>query len=150
MKEDESLKLPFKHWSESKKQEIDFKFDVLKRGDNYQLVKPEKQFFVQMIRFAPGKGPNDYVKFFKDIDQELNKKYKSHPKFKGHARHDVLGIHEMLTFITYGRYDMVAIYYAPSLAEFNEFINSYINPNANSFGSTETLVGASELRHDPL
>ncbi len=126
------------------KREYDFELDMrhkdrkfrcrtVKKVDKplYRLVIPERQFFVQLISFAPGKGPKDYVEFHEKLNER---------------RHS-MDIHEIATFLTWGPYDMVVIWDAPNLETYNEFLAEWVNPSSGSPGTGPTLVGASSLAH---
>jgi hypothetical protein len=108
-----------------------FKCRTVKKGENYSLMIPERQLFVQLVRFAPGKGPKDYVEFHENFNTPRHKK----------------DIHEIATFLTWGTYDMVVIWDAPNLETYNEFLASWINPSTGFPGTSDTLVGAIALRH---
>lgn len=141
----EPIELGIKHLSydreRKEKKERIFKGRVIKEGDRHKLIIPERQFFIQLVRFAPGKGPKDYADFYKELDDRLKGEKKP-------TRHD-MDIHEIMSIITWGRYDMAVVLDAPDAKTYNEFLASYINPGTSVyFGSTETLVGASAMWHD--
>ena len=126
--------LPFKHLTRRK--ERSFKCDVLQRSGRTYLYKPERQFLVQLVKFAPGKGLQDYVKFYDEIDRRLRKKYRM-------TRHQ-MDMHEIVTFVTYGEYDMVVLWDAKDLDTVNKVLAEAINPaiNPNGFGSSQTQIVA--------
>jgi len=130
-------RLPIKHVTRDQ-QEIIFHGRVLKKTDNYTLVLPTQQFFVQYVKFAPGKGPDDYVFAYKSLDDKLKKLY-------GRTRCE-MGIHEIVTFLTYGRFDMVVIWYAPNIQAYDKFVAVLLNPG-NDFGTTETQPVMSVMSH---
>lgn len=107
-----------------------FKCRTVKKEAKYSLMIPERQFLVQLIRFAPGKGPNDYVEFHESFNKRRHEKY---------------DIHEIATFLTWGNYDMVVIWDAPDLETYNEFLASWINSGFP--GTTDTLVTALAKKH---
>ena len=109
-----------------------FRCRTVKRGENYSLMIPERQFFVQLIRFAPGKGPNDYLEFHKNFNKQ---------------RHETFDIHEIVTFLTWGDYDMAVLWDAPNIEAYNEFLATWINPNNGFPGTSDTLVVALAKRH---
>lgn len=127
---------------EGKKKERSFKCKVVAKGDKHKILIPERQLFVQLVRFASGKGPKDYAEFYSQVDQNLKNQKKS-------TRHD-MDIHEIMSLITWGRYDMIVILDAPNAKTYNEFLASYINPGTSTyFGTTETHVVASAMGHPP-
>jgi uncharacterized protein with GYD domain len=128
--------LPFKHMAYEG--ERSFKCVTEKKAKRYRLMIPERQFFVQFVRFAAGTGPEDYVEHYREIDKALKGKY-------GKTRHQ-MGIHEIATFITLGRYDMVVLWDAPDMATYNKFMAAW--PNPRGFGSSETQVVTTFLRHE--
>lgn len=129
-------RLPIKHLTHDK--EITFESQVLKKTDNYALLSPAQQFFVQFVKFAPGKGPDDYVLAYRSVDDKLKKLY-------GKTRCE-MGIHEIITFVTYGRYDLVVLFYAPSIKVYNKFLAVFLNPG-NDFGTTETSPAGGVMLH---
>jgi hypothetical protein len=129
--------LPIKHLTHDK-QEKTFHGRVIKKTDDYGLVLPEQQFFVQMVKFAPGKGPDDYVHAYEAADDEFKKVY-------GKTRCD-MGIHEVVTFVIYGRYDLAVIWYAPNIETYDKYLAILLSMG-NDFGSTETQPSMSVLIH---
>ena len=131
MKKKPKEDLPFIHLSRKGRRR--FKGEVLKRGAGYSLILPDRQFFVQLVKFAPGKGPKDWVAFHNRMN----------------ARRHQMDIHEIATFLTWGRYDMVVIWDAKDLETYNRFLASWVNPNRDT-GVTSgdgNLVVASALKH---
>lgn len=136
----EEVELPFKHKSREEGWRHAFTGVVEKEVKGYyDLVIPKEQFFLQFVRFAAGKGPKDYIEFYREIDKVL--KQKGDRK----TRHE-MGIHEIASFITLGRYDMVVLWEAPDMATFNKFMAAW--PNPNGFGSSETSASTTLLRHE--
>ncbi len=136
--------LDFRHWSfdakTKKRVERSFKCDVVKTEDGHRLKIPKRQFFIQLVKFTPGKGPKDYTEFYNEIDEKLRRHGKK-------TRHE-LDIHEIATFVTFGQYDMVVLCDAPNMLTYSKFLASYINPgNSSSFGSTNTLISACSATH---
>lgn len=132
MKKNPKVILPFTHLP-GKGRQRKFKGEVLKQARDYNLILPDRQFFVQLVTFAPGKGPKDWVAFHKNMNRR---------------RHG-MDIHEIATFLTWGRYDMVVIWDAKDLETYNKFLASWINPDGGSPVTSNTLVGASALTHSP-
>lgn len=129
MDKEEEVKLPFKHIKKDKT-EREFTGKVVKGTADYKLVKPDRQFFVELIKFAPGKGPKDYVDFYKRLDEELKRKY-------GGKTRCQMDVHEIATFLTLGRSDMIVIWDAPNSETFHRVATARVNPG-NEVGSSET------------
>ena len=125
--------LPFTHTSTHGKKRLTRKFrgELLKKNNDYSLILPDRQFFVQLVKFAPGKGPKDWVAFHKGMNRH---------------RHS-MDIHEIATFLTWGRYDMVVIWDAPDLETYNKFLASWVNPGGTSPITSETQVVANAMTH---
>lgn len=94
-----------------------------------------RQVFVMLVKFAPGKGPRDLVDFFDYVDTKL----KADPKIK--MTRCEMDVHERLTYITWGRYDMVIVWDAPDMARATEFLSAWVNPG-NPYGTSENLTVA--------
>jgi uncharacterized protein with GYD domain len=140
----ERNELDFRHWSydprTKKRTERIFKSRLVRTEDGREVKVPDRQFFIQLVRFTPGKGPKDYTEFYKEIDEKLARGGKK-------TRHE-LDIHEIATFATFGRYDMIVLCDAPNMATYNKFLASYINPGSGkSFGTTETQIVACAIIH---
>ena len=133
----EEATLPFKHVMKDKTERT-FKGTVLKATPDYKLVKSERAFFVQLVKFAPGKGPQDYVNSYRDIDNELRKKY-------GKTRCE-MDCHEIATFLTLGRYDMVVLWDAPDLETYQQVAAASVNPGTD-YGSSETHTVVTPMFH---
>ena len=58
-----------------------------------------------------------------------------------------MDIHEIVTFLTWGRYDMVVLWDAPDVRTYNKFLVSWINPDGHSPTSSETLTTLSTADH---
>ena len=129
--------LPIKHVTHDK-QERTFYGRVVKKTDDYSLILPKHQFFVQSVKFAPGKGPGDYVRAYKALDDQLKKMY-------GKTRCE-MGIHEIVTFVTYGRHDLVVLWDAPNIETYHKFLAASLNPG-NDFGTTETQPVVTAMAH---
>ena len=130
MKKNSKTNLPFTHLP-GKGRPRKFKGQVLKQTRDYSLVLPDRQFFVQLVKFAAGKGPSDWVAFHKNMNRR---------------RHG-MDIHEIATFLTWGRYDMGVIWDAPDVEPYNKFLASWINPGGGSPMTSDTHIVASALRH---
>jgi len=113
-----------------RKRDRRFRCRVLKRMRGLTLMLPERQFFVQLIKFAPGKGPMDYNAFYAQVDKRLRQMY-------GGNRCDGLDIHEIASFLTWGSYDMVVLWDAPDMATANKFLAAWVDPNG--YGTSENL-----------
>jgi uncharacterized protein with GYD domain len=122
------------HDDKGKRTDRTFNCRSVKKDPLYSLMIPQRQIFVQLIKFAPGKGPKDYVQFHDGMNADRRK----------------MDIHEIATFLTWGRYDMVVIWDAPNLEKYNEFLALWINPTGSPPGSSETLTNATALLHPPL
>lgn len=59
-----------------------------------------------------------------------------------------MDIHEIATFLTWGKHDMVVIWDAPDLETYNKFLASWVNPAAGSPGTSNTLVVSCHVPHD--
>lgn len=134
---EEEVSLPFKHVKRDKT-ERSFKGKVLKSTPDYKLVKPDRALLVQLIRFAPDKGPKDYVGFYKYLDTELQKKY-------GKTRCE-MDVHEITTFLTLGTYDMIVLWDAPDSETFHRVVTAQVNPGSG-FGSSETHPVVCSMTH---
>jgi uncharacterized protein with GYD domain len=124
--------LDIRHWSFDKKEgkkkdRGPFKYRTLKEG----LLLPERQFFVQLVKFAPGKGPKDFFEFHIHLDEKLKRMY------KGKTRCEGMKIHEIVSFVTWGLYDMVVLWDAPSMATANEFLAAWVD--SGDYGTSTTL-----------
>lgn len=118
-KSDHERFLPFKHLP-TKGKERSFTCELLQKSGRFRLYKPDKQFLLQLVKFGPGKGLPDFVKFYDELDRRLLKKY-------GQTRHE-MGFHEIFTFVTSGLYDMVVLWDAPNLDTANKILAETINP----------------------
>lgn len=122
--------LPLIHLSKKEGQRK-FEGEVLKKDDDYSLILPDRQFFVQLVKFAPGKGPKDWVAFHKPMNER---------------RHE-MDIHEVATFLTWGEHDMVVIWDAPDVKTYNRFLSSWINPNSDAIFTGDHRVVAGAMKH---
>jgi len=132
--------LPFKHVRRDGTERI-FKGTVVKTTPDYTLVKPERVFFIQWIKFAPGKGPRDYINSHRELDNELKKKY-------GKTRCE-MDCHEIVTFLTLGRNDMVVLWDAPNLETYQRIVAASVNPGTDH-GTSETHTAVAALAHPGL
>ena len=128
---DEYRELDIRHWhfdkkDGKKKDRGPFKCKVLKEG----VLLPERQFFVQLVKFAPGKGPKDFFDFYTALDKKLKAMY-------GKTRCEQMDIHEIVSFLTWGQYDMVVLWDAPDMTTANEFLAAWVDPG--DYGSSTTL-----------
>jgi len=129
--------LPIKHLTARK--ERTFRAKLLQRYGRIALLQPDRQFVIQLVKFAPGKGPQDWLKYYEELDRRLRKRY-------GMTRHQ-MDFHEIITFATWGRYDMVAIWDANDLGTVNKVLAESINPaNPYSCGTFETLIVPAMIR----
>jgi len=124
-------KLPFTHLSKAVKTPREFEGDVLKRTEDYTLIHPDRQFIIELVKFAPGMGPQDWVDFHKDINDMRHK----------------MDIHEIATFLTWGEHDMVVLWDAKDLRTYNEFLAKTINPKKRSYGHSHSHPAALALCH---
>ena len=90
-------------------------------------------YFITMVKFNLGKGAMDFMKAADRVDKTL-------PGGPRHSR----GIHEEMTFVTLGRYDMVMIWYAPDLSIMVKYWQELIDACGADLGQTETLVAISK------
>jgi len=130
-------KIPFKHVGKDGK-DRSFEGAVVKETSNYKLIKPDRVLLVQLVKFAPGKGPNDYIQAYKDLDRELRAKYN-----KTRCEMDC---HEITTFLTLGRYDMIVLWDAPDLETYQKVVAASVNPG-NSYGNSETHTTMTAMAH---
>jgi hypothetical protein len=133
-KEEEEI-LPFKHVRKDKT-ERSFKGTVIKATPDYKLVKPDRTFFIQMVKFAPGKGPQDYIDSYKALDEELKAKYGT----------DRCGMdcHEIASFLTFGEEDMIVLWDAPDLETYQKVVLASISP-ARSYENKHDVVIAAHI-----
>lgn len=123
-------KLPFIHLSK-KLGTREFKGDVCKQTADYMLVHPDRQFIIELVKFAPGMGPKDWVMFHKDIN----------------AMRRRMDIHEIATFLTWGEHDMVVLWDAKDLKTYNEFLARTLNPKRRDYGRSHSHPVALTLGH---
>ena len=140
MSDEYDEELDIRHWSFDKKEgkkkdRGPFKCRTLKEG----ILLPERQFFVQLVKFAPGKGPKDFFDCYINMDEKLKRMY------KGKTRCEGMKIHEIVSFVTWGPYDMVVLWDAPSMTTANEFLAAWIDPC--DYGTSTTLPVAVASRH---
>lgn len=131
LKKSDREKLPFTHLSKMSPRPREFEGDVLKRNADYALVHPDRQFILQLVKFAPGMGPQDWVDFHKDLND---------------VRH-TMDIHEIATFLTWGEFDMIVLWDAKDLKTYNEFLALTINPKKHSYGRSHSHPVAMTLGH---
>ena len=127
-RKEEIVKLPIKHISKSEG-ERPLEGVVVKETADYKLVKPGRVLFIQMVKFAPGKGFKDYIECYRAVDAELKKKY-------GKTRCE-MGCHEIASFFTLGRHDMVCLWDAPDLETYQLMIAALASA-ACGYGTAET------------
>ena len=108
-----------------------------------QLTPLARPVFITLIKFAPGKGPQDVADFFDiDVEKTLAKEgYTAPPGDKrGLRRHDPkLNVHELLSYVTWGEYDMVIVWDAESLSVAQKFLIAWAS-SSSGFGTSSTLV----------
>ena len=134
MKKNDREKLPFTHLSKTAVKPREFEGDVLKRNADYTLVRPDRQFIVELVKFAPGMGPQDWVDYHKDLNEIRHKMGKD-------------GIHEIATFLIWGTYDMVVLWDAEDLKTYNEFLALSVNPKKRFYGHSHSHPVALTLGH---
>jgi hypothetical protein len=123
--------LPIMHVSRGRKRS--FKCKPIQTYAGITMLKPDRQLLVQLVKFAPGKGPQDYVKYYEELDRRLRRRYKK-------TRHQ-MDYHEIASFTTYGRFDMVVLWNARDLDTVNLVLAESINPAiTKTFGTSETLI----------
>jgi hypothetical protein len=128
---------------EGKRKERKFNSKTIVKESGLTLSLPERQFFVQLIKFAPGKGPKDYYDFYIRLEEKLRGLYGAgKPDWTRCADMDV---HEIVSFVTWGSYDMAVIWDAPNMETANKFLAAWVDPN--SFGSSDTLVVGLQSSH---
>jgi hypothetical protein len=130
--------LDIRHWSLDKKEgkkkdRGPFKARKVSKG----LLIPERQFFVQLVKFAPGKGPEDFFTFYIDLDKKLKTMY-------GKTRCEGMKIHEIISLLTWGPYDMVVLWDAPDMNTANEFLAAWVDLG---FGASVTMPVGACIRH---
>ena len=126
----DKVTLPFTHLPKGKPPRR-FTGRVLKKHPDYSLIHPDRQFIIQLVKFAPGKGPKDWVAFHRGMNQRRHK----------------MDIHEIATFLTWGEYDMAVLWDAKDLKTHNEFLASWINPNGGAPGTFTSYPVAVALAH---
>jgi uncharacterized protein with GYD domain len=75
----------------------------LKRRQAFRL---RRHAYILLVKLRKGKRKEDFVEFFERVDKKLVEKY-------GRTRHG-MDVHERVTYVTRGRYDLVVLYDAPS------------------------------------
>jgi len=90
-------------------------------------------YFITMVKFNPGKGAMNFMKAVDQVDKTL-------PGGPRHSR----GIHEDMTFVTLGQYDMVMIWRAPDLSTMGKYWQELLDACGADLGKTETLVAFSK------
>jgi uncharacterized protein with GYD domain len=130
--------LPFKHVQKGGK-DRSFEGIVVKATPEYKLIKPDRVLFVQLVKFASGKGPNDYIQAYKDLDRQLMSKYN-----KTRCQMDC---HEIASFVTFGSYDMIVLWDAPDLETYQKIIAESVNPGTG-YGSSETHTTLTAMCHN--
>jgi len=130
LKKNDREKLPFTHMSKTEGAR-EFEGDILKRTAEYTLVHPDRQFIIELVKFAPGMGPQDWVDFHKNLNETRHK----------------MGIHEIATFLIWGRYDMVVLWDVKDLKTYNEFLALTLNPTKRSYGHSHSHPVALTLGH---
>jgi len=128
LSKDKKEKIPLKHVRKDGKDMI-FEGQVVSETSDYKLIMPDRVLFVQLVKFCCCKGPNDYVQVYKDLDRELKSRY-------GKTRCE-MDVHEIATFLTLGRYDMVVLWDAPDLATYQEIVAASLNLE-KCYGHSET------------
>ena len=100
-----------------------------------------------LVKFAPGKGPNELAEFFdNDVEAVLKTKGFNAPAGDTKRRHDPrLDVHELHSYVTWGEYDMVIIWDAKDMAAAEEFASAWAGKA--TFGTTNTLVPVVETRY---
>jgi len=112
---------------------------------HYTHDNKPRQGFIMLVKFPPGQGPKDLVKFFDEVvDERLKHVCGKHgikvDATKEKVRHS-LDIHERYSYITWGRYDMVIIWDAPDMETANVFLEAWMdNDHGSGFTDPENLV----------
>jgi uncharacterized protein with GYD domain len=89
--------------------------------------------FITLVKLDPGKGAVNFMKAIDDVDSKL-------PGGTRHSR----GIHEDMTFVTLGQYDMVVVWRAPDLSTMSKYLQELFDACGPDLGKTETLVALSK------
>jgi len=100
---------------------------------SYLVARPQTLLLIQFVRFAPGKGLKDHMRYYRE---EFEKRCLD---VWGMSRHD-LGIHEILTFVTSGEYDLIILLEAKNMEAYSKFVATLNQPNASGTTSTQTVV----------
>lgn len=90
------------------------------------------QYFITLVKFSPSSGPKEFMKYLYEADERLTKESKA-------IRED-REIHEDMTFLTIGRYDMVIIWRAPTFEIAAQYLKDLVGAEASVGCSCETLV----------
>jgi len=98
------------------------------------------QTFIMLVKFAPGKGPDDLAEFFdKDVEAVLMSMGYNAPPGHTKRRHDPkLDVHELDSYLAWGEYDMVITWSAKDMAAAQAFARAWAGKT--TFGTTNTLV----------
>jgi hypothetical protein len=112
---------------------------------NIRLKPLERPTFITLVKFAPGKGPQDVTNFF-DIEVEgtlKNRGYEAPATDKRGLRrhHGKLDVHELFSYVTWGEHDMVIVWDAKDMEAAHEFLDAWAS-SSSGFGTTSTLVAA--------
>lgn len=132
MDKEEAVTLPFKHVKRDKTERF-FTGKVVKPTADYKIVKPDRALFVQRVAFAPNAGFKEYIDFYKQLDDELRKKY-------GKTRCD-MDVHEIATFFTLGDQDMIVLWDAPDCDTFDRIVAEGLTISSgegNGYGTSNT------------
>ena len=92
----------------------------------------EAYYFITLVKLAPGKAPQDFMKVVDGADLLLQK--------AGMRTRHQRGIHEDRTFVTLGRHDLVVIWRAPDLKSVSQYLHDLLEVRGSDLGTTETLV----------
>ncbi len=89
--------------------------------------------FITLVKLEPGKSAVNFMTAIDRVDSKL-------PGGTRHSR----GIHEDLTFVTLGQYDMVVIWRAPDLSTMSNYLQELFDACGSDLGKTETLAALSK------
>ncbi len=118
--------LEFKIITDTKEFQKDQKGQILRTTNS-------AKYFVTLVKLDPGKSPKDFMKFFDEADGRLARSRAAR------------NIHEDLTFITMGRYDLVVVWHAPTADDAHQYINDLLALGVGDGASTETLSASGEV-----
>jgi len=92
-------------------------------------------FFITLVKFPPGKTAQGFMDAVRNADVTLHARGEK-------TRHE-RGIHEELTFVALGRYDMIMVWHAPDAATMGKYWEELHALCGPELGTTETLSATS-------